>query len=623
MQSRGATILLTCVLLLTLATARLSASENVGRSDKRPNLIFFLADDMGWVDSTLYGSVYYETPNVDQLATRGMRFTNAYAANPLCSPTRASILTGQYPGRVRITTPACHLQREVLDPIVPERAAPAHRAVIPQTRTRLPLDYYTLAETLHDAGYTTAHLGKWHLGWPPYHPENQGFDFNFPGGSYPGPPGTYFRPFKADILMDSPLGTHIEDRMAEEAVRFLRENRQGPFFLNYWMFSVHAPFEAKQELIEKYRAKLDPNNTQRCPTMGGMLQTMDECVGRVVAALDELQLTNDTIMIFTSDNGGNMYNEVEGETPTNNHPLRGGKATIYEGGIRVPLIVIWPGHIRPGSESDQIVTSVDYYPTLLEMLDLEARPDQTLDGVSILPVLLGEGELEREAVFFHFPHPGVPPARFPSTAVRRGPWKLIRAYCDSPDQSDRFELYNLDEDLGETNNLADAMPDKVRQLNALISRHLEDTDALVPIPNPNYNPPVGGWTANGQAELAWQEGRFVITSTGGDPIITTSQVPPITTAATLELRIKSTSRGRAQFFWTTKKDRNFFRDRSTLVDVVHDGQWNDYRVPLPIGGSTLTALRIDPSQGPGRIEIEGLRLLDSEGNLVAEWPSEE
>ena len=610
------------MLLAVLALCLLGGAGNAEKvaASRRPNVVFLLADDLGWRDTSLYGSTFYETPNIDALAGRGMRFTNAYAANPLCSPTRASILTGQYPGRLRLTTPAGHLKQEVLDPILPAQGPPQSKWVTPQTRTRLPLDYYTLSEALHDAGYATAHFGKWHLGWPPYQPENQGFDVNLPGGSFPGPPGGYFAPFKVDTLKDCPDGEHVDDRLTREAIRFVREHKDRPFFLNYWLFSVHAPYQAKEELIASYQAKVAPNAPQRSPTMGGMIHTGDACVGQLVDAIDALGLAERTIVIFTSDNGGNMYDRVDGTTPTSNSPLRGGKATIYEGGSRVPLVVIWPGRVQPGSTSEAVVSSIDYYPTILEMLGLDPKPGVAFDGVSIVPALNG-GTLRREAIFCHFPHPGVEPARFPATSVRQGDWKLIHVWCDGPDQSDRYELYNLKDDLGETNNLADAMPDKVKELDELIRGHLHDTEALVPKPNPAYDPtrgPVAGWHPSPLCKLSAGEGFLVVESTGGDPNFSTRDVPAASGGLVVKLRMRSTSQGAAHFYWATQKAPQFSREVRLDLAATHDGQWHDYQIEFT-ADSPLKALRIDPSSAPGRIEIDRISLCQDDGTLLKEW----
>ncbi len=606
------------MLALSLS-ARVADAEDQGVSGK-PNLIFLLADDLGWRDTSGYGSTFYETPNIDALARRGMRFTNAYAANPLCSPTRASILTGQYPGRLRLTTPAGHLKQEVLDPIVPAQGPPQSKWVTPQTRTRLPLDYYTLAEALGDGGYATAHFGKWHLGWPPYQPENQGFDFNLPGGSFPGPPGGYFAPFKVDTLRDSPAGEHVDDRLTREAIRFVREHKDRPFFLNYWLFSVHAPYQAKEDLIARYQAKVDPSAPQRSPTMGGMIHTADACIGQLLDAIDTLGLAERTIVIFTSDNGGNMYDRVDGTTPTSNSPLRGGKATIYEGGTRVPLVVIWPGVVKAGSSSETVVSSIDYYPTILEMLGLDPKPGVAFDGVSIVPALKG-GTLQREAVFCHFPHAGVEPARFPATSVRQGDWKLIRIWCDGPNQANRFELYNLKDDVGETTNLAEAMPEKVAELDDFISRHLHDTAALAPKPNPAYDPtrgPVAGWHPSPFCKLSVRDGLLVVESTGGDPNLSTRDVPAASGGLVVKLRMRSTSRGPGHFYWATQKAPRFRREIRADLGAKHDGQWHEHEIELT-ADSPLKALRIDPSSAPGQIEIDRIALHKDDGTLLKEW----
>jgi len=598
-------------------------SPAVARGAERPspNVVFILADDLGWRDSSVYGSTFYETPHLKRLARRGMTFTNAYSASPLCSPTRASILTGQYPGRLRLTTPAGHLPQEVLQPSLPERGRPNQKAVTPGTRTRLPNEYFTVAEALKQRGYTTGFFGKWHLGRAPYLPESQGFDEVIGGRHHPGPPGGYFAPWPIDTIPQPTPGEHISDRLAEEAVRFLKAQRDRPFFLCYWDYSVHAPFQAKEELIEKYRRKADPRNVQRNPVMAAMIEPLDDAVGRLLDALDDLDLAEDTIVIFTSDNGGNMYNVVEGLPPTNNAPLRNGKGSIYEGGVRVPLIVVWPGRVEAGSKSEAVVSSIDYYPTILEMLGMEPRTGQVLDGVSIVPALQQKGPLPREAIFCHFPHYIPATGNLPSTSVRRGDWKLIRFYADNDDQSDRFELYDLRNDIGERKNLAAAMPEQVGRLNALIKRNTEQTDPLVPFANPAYRPSVAGWFGNQHAAVSVEEGRLQIVSTGNDPFLQTGDVPSLSQPAVLEFRMKSTARGMGQVYWATSKQRNFHRDRSTLFEVTHDGAWHDYRVELAIG-SPLSRLRIDPAQGSGRIAIEGLRLLEAKGKVVRQWPFE-
>ena len=457
----------------------------------RPNVVFILADDLGWADTTLFGHTsFYRTPNVERLARRGMTFTHAYSASPLCSPTRSSILTGLSPARTGITAPNCHLPRVVLQATPGDKAGPGSKAVLPDPVTRLDTTYVTLAEALKDAGYATGHFGKWHLGAEPYSPLQQGFDVDVPHWPGPGPAGSYVAPWKFPDFDHDPgvPDQHIEDRMAKEAVAFLEEHRDGPFFLNYWMFSVHAPFDAKRSLIEEHRARVDPSDPQRSPTYAAMVESMDDAVGTLLDALDRLGIAGRTLIVFFSDNGGNMYNEVDGTTPTSNAPLRGGKATVFEGGIRVPCIVSLPGTVAPGSRSDAVVQSSDFYPTILDLLAIEPRPGQEFDGISVVPALRGKA-LEREAIFTYFPHnPPVPDWLPPSVVVHRGDWKLIRLFLQGENGAHRWQLFHLGDDLGETNDLASREPDRVKQMDALLEAFLDETKAVQPVPNPDFDP---------------------------------------------------------------------------------------------------------------------------------------
>ncbi len=462
---------------------------------RRPNVVFILADDLGWRDTSLYGSTFYETPNLERLASRGMRFEQAYAAAPICSPTRASIQTGLFPARLGITQPACHLPQAVLEQKLAAKARPENKAITPNTVTRLKLEYFTLAEALKQAGYRTGHFGKWHLGPEPYDPLHQGFEVDLPHTPAPGPSGGYLGgPWKFWRGQGAP-GEHIEDRMAAEAASFIRENKNRPFFLNYWAFSVHSAWQTKAALLEKYRAKADSANPQRNPVYAGMVESLDEGVGRLMKALDENGVAGNTIVIFFSDNGGvtwtpgtekaMLHPGFEDLPITSNSPLRGGKATPYEGGTREPCIVAWPGRIKAGSRSDAMISSVDFYPTLLAMTGARAQPGQKFDGVSFLPALQGR-PFDRGPIFCHFPHYAPAAGTKPATYVREGDWKLIRFWSDSEDQTDRFELYNLKADLGESDNLAAKMPAKVKELNELIDGFIRDTGAVIPKPNPGF-----------------------------------------------------------------------------------------------------------------------------------------
>ncbi len=455
----------------------------------QPNVIVILADDLGWSDTTLYGNTaYYQTPNVARLASRGMTFTRAYSASPLCSPTRSALLTGQSPARTGITVPNCHVPHVVLQATTGKKAPPDQKAIQPEPVTRLKTEYRTLAETLKDAGYATAHFGKWHLGPEPYSPLQQGFDLDLPHHPGPGPAGTYVAPWKFANFKEKSPGEHIEDRMAAEAVAWMEQQKEKPFYLNYWMFSVHAPFDAKKANIEKHRDRIDPKDAQRSPTYAAMIQSMDDAIGTLLDALDRLKLANNTIIIFTADNGGNMYNEIDGTTPTSNRPLRGGKATMFEGGTRVPGVVVWPGVAAAGSRSDAIIQSEDYYPTLLEGLALKPAEGQRFDGASILPALKGAA-LAGKATFQYFPHnPGVPDWLPPAVSVHCDDWKLIRIFHGGEKGAHRHLLFNLRDDLGERNNLAAQKPELVSELDAMIGKFLIDTKAVVPVPNPAFDP---------------------------------------------------------------------------------------------------------------------------------------
>lgn len=479
----------------------------VKRLEPKPNVVLILADDLGWSDTTLFGTTqFYRTPNVERLAARGMAFSRAYSSSPLCSPTRASIMTGLSPARIGITNPNCHHPRVVLHASANPTAAPNRKATMPESVTRLDTSYYTLAEMFHDHGYATAHFGKWHLGREPYSPLEHGFDLDVPHWSGPGPAGSYVAPWKFPDFDPQTPDEHIEDRMEQEAVAFIEDHQDEPFFVNYWMFSVHAPFDAKSALIDEYRSRVDPQDPQRSPTYAAMIESMDDAVGTLLDTLDRLQIADNTIIVFASDNGGNMYNEVDGTTATSNRPLRGGKATMYEGGIRGPAIVIWPDVVKAGSRSDQVIQSSDFYPTLLELLDISAKPQQMFDGISIVPALQGK-PLPRDAIFTYFPHsPSVPDWLPPAVSVHRGDWKLIRLFHGGDDGEHRYKLYNLKEDLGEEDNLASECPDRVEELDALIDSFLDETDAVLPLPNPKFDPAKYRPELEGKAELRGKAG---------------------------------------------------------------------------------------------------------------------
>ena len=476
------------VILLVILPLAASMAE---RSDaKQPNVVFILADDLGWADTTLYGHTqFYKTPNLERLASRGMTFTNAYSASPLCSPTRSAILTGLSHARTGITSPNCHLPQVILKAdVAAKKAGPNVKVVMPSSVTRLSTNYPTMVKTLKKEGYATGHFGKWHLGPAPYSALQHGFDVDLPHHAGPGPAGSFVAPWKFKDFDHDPNipDQHIEDRMAQEATAWIEKNHDRPFFLNYWMFSVHAPFDAKKKLIENYRTQSDPKSAQRSPTYAAMVESMDDAVGTLLDTLDRLKLSDNTIIIFTSDNGGNMYNTVDNTTPTSNAPLRGGKATMFEGGTRVPAIVVVPGVTQSSVKSHSRIQSEDYYPTLMDALGIAPEKDQKLDGQSFLPALKGM-PFEREANFQYFPHaPKVPDNLPPSVSVHQGKWKLIRVFNDGENSKHRNLLFDLDRDIGETTDLVSQHPDVVNQLSDSIDQFLSKTNAVLPVPNANY-----------------------------------------------------------------------------------------------------------------------------------------
>ncbi|MEM9646407.1 MAG: sulfatase, partial [Planctomycetota bacterium] len=462
--------------------------EPVLAAETRPNVVFILADDLGWSDTTLFGTTeLYKTPNVERLAKRGMTFTRAYASSPLCSPTRSSILTGLSPARTGITTPNCHLPKVVLKSTPNETGPPNQKSTFPNSTSRLDTRYYTLAEALHDNGYATGHFGKWHLGSEPYSPLEHGFDVDVPHWPGPGPAGSYVAPWKFPDFDPQTPQEHIEDRMAEEAVAFMESHATEPFFLNYWMFSVHAPFDAKQRLIDEYRMKIDPENPQRCAIYAAMIESMDDAIGTLLDTIDRLGISDNTIIVFASDNGGNMYNDVEGTTATSNAPLRGGKATLFEGGIRGPAVVVCPGITKADSRSREVIQSGDYYPTLLELLSIARQPGQEFDGISIVPALRG-GPLSRDSIFTFFPHsPPVPDWLPPAVSVHQGDWKLIRIFHGGENGNHRYKLFDLSQDIGEANDVSAQFPDRVREMDNAIEAFLDETGAVLPQPNSNFD----------------------------------------------------------------------------------------------------------------------------------------
>jgi arylsulfatase A-like enzyme len=467
---------------ILFVAAAWSAVGPATAAQRQPNVIFFLIDDLGFTDLACTGSQLYETPHLDRLASEGMKFTHAYSACTVCSPTRAATLTGKYPARLHITDWIAGHKR------------PNARLKIPDWTQYLPHDEVTIAERLKEAGYATASVGKWHLGGAEYGPTTQGFDVNL-GGTQAGSPPGYFGPAKLpgiELAKDESL----TERLTAEAIRFVETNKDKPFFVYFPHYTVHTPLQARPEVVERYRKKIEAmqldaeqvkdystQHPQNNAVYAAMIESMDDSVGGVMAALDRLGLSDDTIIFFTGDNGGLMRS-------TDNRPARVGKGSAYEGGVRVPLIVRYPKAIAAGSTSDAAVMSIDYFPTILELCGLPAakQPNaQTpatrspIDGVSVAPVLKQTGPLARTELFWHYPHyhPG---GATPYGAIRDGDWRLVEFYEDN-----HVELYNLRDDVGEKNDLAAKDPSRADALQKRLHAWRAEVGAQMPTSNPDYD----------------------------------------------------------------------------------------------------------------------------------------
>ena len=455
-------------------------------AEEPPNVLFILVDDLGYMDVGVYNAdTFYETPNIDRLASEGIQFTQAYAAAPVCSPTRASIVTGLYPARLNTTDYFGAPQPETVD-----RHWTRHKPLLPAPYVNeLPEEELTLAEALLEGGYRTFFAGKWHLGTSP---EDHGFGINKGGGHRGGPygRGRYFMPYDLPNLEDGPEGEHLPDRLATETVNFIAEHQEAPFLAYLSFYSVHTPLMTTPELEAKYTAKPSAPSTwgkegerevrqvQNHAVYAGMVESMDLAIGRVLQALDSLGLADNTIVFFTSDNGGLSTSEGH---PTSNLPLRGGKGWLYEGGIREPLIVRWPKKLRTPRVETAPVISVDFMPAILEMT---AQPGlEHADGVSLWPLLSEAHALPERDIFWHYPHYGNQGGS-PGSAIRRGEWKLILFYED-----DRMELYNLEEDIEEQHNQVDQQPAQAASMRAALDFWRESVGARMPSLNPEAAEP--------------------------------------------------------------------------------------------------------------------------------------
>ena len=453
------------------------------KESQTPNIVFILADDLGWSDLGCYGSSFHETKNIDKLAETGLVFTSAYSASPVCSPTRASIMTGKHPSRVNITD------------WIPGNDPKNKKLLGPKDNHELALSELSLAEVLKQNNYKTFFAGKWHLGDEGYFPEDQGFDYNFGGHHRGSPPGGYYSPYNNPKLIDGPEGEYLTDRLTDESINFIKKNQDSRFFLYLSYYTVHTPIQANKKFIDKYRKKLSgiPDSlvrqlpehdgltvqNQANPSYASMVHSMDFNVGRIMTIIDELELSDNTIIIFTSDNGG-LSTLSKGIAPASVKPLRAGKGWCYEGGIRIPLIIKIPGKANKNRKFNIPVVSYDLYPSILELAGLKKKPEQHIDGLSIVPLING-GDINRDAVFWHFPHYHGS-AWTPGAAILMDNWKLIEFY-----ETNDNELYNLNNDIGEEVDLSEKFPDMVKKLQSKLKEMQQETDSQFPILNSAFN----------------------------------------------------------------------------------------------------------------------------------------
>ena len=641
-------------LLLIAATA--------AATEPQKNIVLILADDLGWADTTLYGKTsLYETPNIERLAARGMTFTSAYAS-PICSPTRASIMTGQNPARHGMTAPAAHLEAERFEAVASENGPPHQKSTNVRSSTRLDPALPMLGQVLKHAGYATAHFGKWHLGREPHSPLEKGFDADIPHWWGPGPKSSYLAPwgYENPNFPEGKPGEHIEDRMAKEAVAWLKKrDRSKPFFMNYWQFSVHAPFGAKPELVNRYRQKIKRGEAQQSPTYAAMVHSLDDAVGSLLDALDAEGIADETVIVFYSDNGGNIHcgleeTDASGEkyitAITSNYPLRGGKGGIHEGGVRVPAVVVWPGVTEAGSRSDIRIQSNDLYPTILRMLNVDRPKDHVIDGVDIAKALHGE-DMYRGPMFTHVPgHGNTPQWLPPSMSVHHKDWKLIRTFHYGHNGNHEYRLYNLREDIGENTNLAAERPELVRELDKLIEDYIAEATVVVPLPNSKFDPTkfspsligiqTGGLkmppdyirahqkpaaakpmaTVNKKSMLGWIAKNAKATVEGDSLRINPAGRQPFMAQAKVrasgpvefKLRIRTEKGGTGRLQWRTECQEGFPKTGQSKSFDVAGGDWQEVRVSLDVTGR-LIHVRFFLSDPKRPTEIDWIEILPKNG----------
>jgi len=626
-----------------LSSAAFSAPEQAAEASaseaERPNIVFVFADDLGWADVGYRDpDGFYETPNIDRFARRNLDFTDAYASAPLCTPTRAALMTGKYPSRLGLDRAIAYRHGQEFEPQDPRPAQesrpslPFRKVNLYQNRNYLPLDEVTFAEALRDAGYATALLGKWHLGAGKYRPEHHGFETVF-GGHPGGNPGSYFYPYPFTDAGQE--GEYLTDRMALEAERFLENHRDEPFCLVLSHFAVHTPIQAKEDKIAHFRDKAERLGIEnKNPTYAAMIASLDEAFGRVLDKIDALDLGDETLVVFTSDNGGMLYRGWQMIPNTSNAPLSGGKAMIGEGGIRVPLIVRWPGEgAKTGSEATPVST-VDFYPTFLDLAGVSLPANQDLDGMSLLPLLRKGGELPKRDIVFHWPYylgnqitreasRRGEYANLPNTTIRSGPYKYTYHYTGAPG-----ELYNVERDPGETRNLADERPELARSLE---KRALGWAENAIPnyLPKKNeayvegYGLPIRDMTATWapfRCDIRLDDHHLIVRGDREGAYIESFNTDLVTEAPVhFTFRAKSDSGLRGRFEWI---DGNGNTVKSTAFEFPAREAYAETRLTFDLGKRARFAeefrIRVE-SPETFDLAIEELRVSRPDGERIARY----
>lgn len=586
-----------------------------------PNIVLFLIDDLGARDCGHCGSRYYRTLNLDRVAAEGIRYTQAYSPSPLCSSSRAAILTGKYPHRLGITgaiwcPPGC---TPITQPRVPASAPAWQKAVTPDFLTQLPPAETTLAEMLRAAGYATAHIGKWHLGGSGEGPAQQGFEFVIGGGNEAAP-ADYFSPWGLAGMPPVPAGEYLTDHLTHWAREFVVAQQARPFFLSLSHYGVHMPLQAPADLVTRYVALRDASAAQRNESYAAMIESVDASLGALLAELQARGLADNTLLIVTSDNGGliQAYRDPLLRRVTSNGPFRGGKSQIHEGGIRVPLLLRWPQRIAAGGVHASPVCGIDILPTALAAAGLP--PAAGIDGISLAETWSNGTALAARALAWHFPH--YMPLReaggmqveehefksLPSSALRVGQYKIIRIYGEGEGGEPRHELYDLDADEGEQVDLAPALPARVSELAAQLDANLAETGALLPRANPAYSATLDGWRGNAWVKTAMGHGVLRAEGTGNWPALQHALM--LSEDAVCRVRLRSLRAARITLFYSTQTAGGFSAAQSVGFDVNAGSAFSEQDFPVPATtAAPVRTLQLRVGSVGDVIEIDSIRLL--------------